>query len=147
MSSSLSTINTFERLADEILLLICRYLSSTDILTAFYGLNTRLLQTISGYCQYVSLGHVSYKQFKYVCSSILPQIGLNICSLSVSNEWQGLLSKVFLEYFGERISSTFPRLKHLTLIAFNFTSLKLFLNSIEDLPELNELDISSLSQE
>jgi hypothetical protein len=65
----------------------------------------------------------------------------------VSDEWQGLLSKVFLEYFGERMSSIFPKLKCLTLISFTFTSLKLFLSCLEDVPELNELDIRFLNAE
>jgi len=65
--------------------------------------------------------------------------------LIVSDEWQGLLSKVFVEHFGERMSSTFPHLKRLTLIAFTPTTLKLFLNGLKNLPELSELDIRLLS--
>jgi hypothetical protein len=63
----------------------------------------------------------------------------------VSDEWQGLLSKVFLEHFDECMSSTFPYLKRLTLIAFTPTSLKLFLNGLKNLPELSELEIRLLS--
>jgi hypothetical protein len=123
-----------------------RYLSSIDILSAFYGLNTRLSQTINGYCQYVSFSQVSYKRLTYIFSSILLKIGLNIHSLIVSNEWQGLLSKVFFEYFGEQMSSIFANLKRLTLIAFTPTSLKLFLNDLKNLPALSELNIRFFSE-
>jgi hypothetical protein len=64
----------------------------------------------------------------------------------VSDEWHGLLSKIFLEHFGERMCSAFPYLKRLTLIAFTPTMLKLFLNCFKNLPELRERDIRLLSE-
>ena len=51
-------ISKLEDLPDEVLLLTCCYLSSTDVLYTFYGLNTRLSQTIHGYSQHVSLDQV-----------------------------------------------------------------------------------------
>jgi len=72
MSSSFSTKKTLEELPDEILLLICRYLSSTDVLFCFYELNSRLTQMISGYSRHVVIAQVPYKQFTYICASILP---------------------------------------------------------------------------
>jgi hypothetical protein len=63
----------------------------------------------------------------------------------VSDEWEGLMSKVFLSHFGERMSSTFPQLKRLTLIWFNLISLTSFLDCLENLSELSQLDIRHLS--
>ncbi len=141
MSMSLPMITTFEELPNEVLLLICRYLSSIDTLSAFYGLNSRLSQTISGYYGYVFIGQASYERLTYMCSSIIPKIGLNICSLIVSDEWLGLVSKVFLEYFGERMASTFPYLERLTLINFTLNSLQIFLDCLKNLLKLTELNI------
>ena len=95
ISFSNSMTNNFEVLPDEILLLICRYLSSTDILYSFYGLNDRLSRTINDYRRYVVLGEVPLTQFNLICKSILPKIGDDICSLVVSNDWKGVLSRCF----------------------------------------------------
>jgi hypothetical protein len=75
---------------------------------------------------------------------MLPKIGLNIRLLIVSDEWLGLVSKVFLEYFGERMSSTFPHLESLTLVNFTPSSLKIFLNCLTNLSKLTELNIRLL---
>jgi hypothetical protein len=139
MSSSCSPITILEDLPNELLLLICRYLSSTDVLFSFYGLNCRLSQTISGYFRHVVIAKTPYMQFKSICTSILPEIGSNIYSLVISNQWKGVLSKIFLSYFGERMSLTFPNLKYLIFISFNANSLKLFLDSLQNLPELHEI--------
>ncbi len=144
MSLSTSTIINLEELPDELLLLICRYLSSTDILFSFYGLNSRLSQTISGFCQHVVLAQVPFKQFNYICTSILPNISTNICSLVVSNDWKGVLSKIFLKYFGEKMSLTFPRLKRLIVTTFLISSLISFLDCLHNLHELCEIKIMSL---
>ena len=139
MSSSCSTIIILEDLPDELLLLICRYLSSTDVLFSLYGLNSRLSRTISGYFRHVVISQTPYMQFKYICTSILPKIGSNICSLVVSNQWKGVLSKLFLNYFGERMSVAFPHLRYLIFISFSANALKLFLDSLQNLPELHEI--------
>ena len=146
MVSFCPTISTLEQLPDEILLLICRYLSSMDVLFSFYDLNSRLLQTIGGYCRHVVLAEVPFMQFKYVCTSILPKIGANVYSLAVSNQWKGILSKLFLNNFGEKMSLTFPNLRYLTFIAFSDKSLESFLNYLQNCPELHEINICQLSE-
>ena len=144
MSSFHHTMNTLEQLPDELLLLICRYLSSPDILFSFYGLNSRLSQTISGYCRHVVLAEVPFKRFNYICASILPEIDANICSLVISNQWKGILSKIFLSYFNERMFLAFPCLKRLTLVGFKSQSLLSFLDYLQNLTELFEIIILSL---
>jgi hypothetical protein len=147
MSSLCPAISTLEELPDELLLFICRYLSSTDVLFSFYGLNSRLSQTISGYCRHVVLAQLPFKRFNFICTSILPSIGPNISSLVVSNQCKGVLSRKFLDYFGERMSLTFPCLKHLTLIAVNTKSLTPFLDCVQNLTELFEITICHLCTE
>ncbi|CAF0765754.1 unnamed protein product [Adineta steineri] len=141
MLSSRFTQNTLEKLPDELLLSICRYLSSADVLFSFYGLNSRLSQTISGYYQHVVIAKLPYTQFHCICTSILPHIGLNISSLVISNQWKGVLSTLFLNYFSDKMSLIFPQLKHLTFISFNSNSLKLFLNSLQNLPQLRGINL------
>ncbi|UJR34199.1 hypothetical protein I4U23_021605 [Adineta vaga] len=141
------TITKFEQFPDEILLLIFRYLSSTDILISFFDLNSRFSQTISGYYQHLILSQLPLKHYNYVCTSILPHIQSHITSLTISNEWTGVLSKVFLNDYGERMSTRFPHLQHLTLIAFISQSFVLFLNCLEDFHELFEIQIKGLFAE
>ncbi|CAF0817969.1 unnamed protein product [Adineta steineri] len=141
MLSSRFTKNTLEKLPDELLLSICRYLSSADVLFSFYGLNSRLSQTISGYYQHVVIAKLPYTQFHCICTSILPHVGLNISSLVISNQWKGVLSTLFLNYFSDKMSLIFPQLKHLTFISFNSNSLKLFLNSLQNLPQLRGINL------
>ena len=145
MSSIYPNVSTLENLPDELLLLVCRYLSSIDILFSFYGLNFRLSTTISGFCRHVALAEVPFNRFNYICKSILPNIGTNISSLVVSNDWKGVLSKTFLSYFGDKMSLTFPRLKHLTLIVMYIDSLTAFIDCIQNLTELFEINIHRLS--
>jgi hypothetical protein len=64
----------------------------------------------------------------------------------VSDQWKGVLSKLFTNYFGDRMSSVFPNLKQLTFISFTDNSLKSFLDSLQNLPELHEIIICGLNQ-
>lgn len=141
MSTSCSSKITLEKLPDELLLSICRYLSSTEVLFSFYGLNFRLSQMISGYFQHVVIAQIPYKQFTYICNTILPEIGSNISSLVISNQWKGILSNLFTKYFGEKMSLTFPNLRQLTFVSFSDTKLKLFLDNLQNLRELQEIII------
>jgi hypothetical protein len=146
MSSSCRIVSTLEQLPDELFLLVCRYLSSADILFSLYDLNSRLSQTISGYCQHVVLAQIPFRQFKYICTSILPEIGTYIQSLAVSNQWKGILSRIFLSYFGDKMSLTFPHLRSLTFIAFSGNSLESFLGTLKNLSELHKISICQLSE-
>ena len=87
---------------DEIILKMCRYLSWFDIFIAFYNLNTRLNQTISGYLNYVSFGEdCCLKQFQYGCSLLLDHqssLFLFIRTLTISNRGSPLAAKYFLSH-------------------------------------------------
>jgi len=94
---------------------------------------------ISGYFRHVVIARIPYKRFQYICTSILPEIGSNITSLVVSNQWKGILSKLFSSYFGDRMPLIFPHLQQITLISFSDYSLISFLDSLENLPEFHEM--------
>jgi hypothetical protein len=94
---------------------------------------------ISGYFRHVVIARIPYKRFQYICTSILPEIGSNITSLVVSNQWKGILSKLFSSYLGDRMPLIFPHLQQITLISFSDYSLISFLDSLENLPEFHEM--------
>ena len=141
-----SSRTTLEDFPDELLLLICRYLSSTEVLFSFHGLNYRLFRMISEQFQHVVMAQIPYKRFQTICTSILPGIGSSITSMVLSNKWKGVLSKLFVQYFGDRMCSIFPNLEQLTLISFNDRSLTSFLDTLQNLPKLHQIHIHHMYQ-
>ena len=141
-----SSIVRLEHLSDEILLIICRYLSSIDILYSLYGLNSRLDGTISEVYRHLVLENVPYLRLTYICSSIIPHIGYNIRSLTVSDRATEKLSNIFLQHFYRRIPSIFPQLRCLTLVHVTTDVLASFVDNLTDLKDLNRLNISSLNR-
>ncbi|CAF1582841.1 unnamed protein product [Didymodactylos carnosus] len=144
--SSNSSILFLETFPDEILVLICRYLSSIDILYSFYGLNTRLNRTISETYCHLFLGEVSYQRLKHISSSIIPQIGYNIRTLTISNQLTENVSKLFLVHFGQQISVIFSRLKCLTLTELTTDVLSSIIDNLTNLTDLTQLNIYSLNR-
>ncbi|CAF3984122.1 unnamed protein product [Rotaria sordida] len=132
---------TFEELPDEILLEICRFLSSTDVLYSLFNLNCRLNRTIFIYRQHVVLRRTSFIQFEYICLNILSKIGSTIRSLCINANWTDLLAKHFLFYYGHQMKEIFPNIEHLILVAFSGNELNDYMESISDLPYLNKLTI------
>ncbi|CAF4300681.1 unnamed protein product, partial [Adineta steineri] len=131
----------FETLPDELILLICRYLSSSDILYSLFNLNSRLNRTIFIYRQHVILRLTSYNQFEYLCLNVLPKIGSTIRSLTINTNWTDLIAKRFYFYFGERMKEIFPNIERLTLVAFSGSELNDYMISISDLIYLKQLTI------
>jgi hypothetical protein len=132
---------TFEKLPDEIILDICRFLSSSDILYSLFDLNSRLNSTIFIYRRHVVLRRTSFLEFEYLCLNVLPKIGSTIRSLSINANWTDLLAKRFLHYFGNKINEIFCNLEHLILVAFSGNELNDYMENITDLPCLTKLTI------
>ena len=135
---------TFNQLPAELLLCVCEYLSPSDIFFSFDGLNCRISRTIRDYFRHFFLAQLPFARFDHICRSVLPEIGPQLRSLTISNEWTAVLSKVFLSHFGAQLSSTFANLERLTLVAFINRSLSLLLDCLNDLDELRELRVSGL---
>ena len=131
----------FEKFPDEILLEICQYLSSADVLYSLFDLNARFNRTISHYCQHLVLRRTSFIQFEHLCLHILPKIGFKIRSLCINANWTDLLPKHFFFYFGQQMKEVFPNIEHLILIAFSGNELIDYMESISDLSHLNSLTI------
>lgn len=127
-----------EFLPDEMLLEICRYLHSGDVLHSFFGLNSRLNQTITFYREHVSLHRTFYLQFLNIFTKILPEIKYSICSLVIFE----LESPLFLESFAK--NSIYPNLQKLTLVNWTDEKLFLFISNLHNMIYFHKLVIQAL---
>ncbi|CAF1274444.1 unnamed protein product [Rotaria sordida] len=137
-------VSNFLVLPDEILLEIYKYLLNLHVLYSFYGLNKRLNTCIIGYCRHISLADVTCYQSHYLCRSILPEIGSQIRSLLISNCRSVLQGKIFSQYFSHQMSKIFPHLQKLILICFTADELNIFLDTLNNLSNLDQIEISDL---
>ncbi|UJR29152.1 hypothetical protein I4U23_010366 [Adineta vaga] len=141
----MSFLLSFEHLPDEILIHICQYLHGADILFSFYNLNTRLNTTITGFYRYVNLTAVSYKQFEYAVRDVLPYTGSLVRSFILNGNWETIISKELSSIlFISHISKLFPRIEKLVIKWFQSDKLLSFIDTLQNLPELVELDIRFL---
>ncbi|CAF0915965.1 unnamed protein product [Rotaria sordida] len=132
-------------LPDEILLSIFQYLREADVLYSFYNLNTRLNTTITGYCRYVNLMAVSYKQFEYAVSYVLPKIGSFVRTFVLNGNWETIINKNLSSFlFISPLSLLFPQLEKLIVKWFTSERFLLFIDNIQNFSKLIELDIRFL---
>ena len=137
--------SSFEILPDEVIIHVCRYLRGADIFYSFYNLNTRLNITITGFCHYVNLMGVSYEQFEYAVSRVLPQIGSYVRTFVLNGNWERIIGdRLSSNLFISRLSLLFPQLQRLTVKWFTSQRFLLFIDALQDLPQLTELDIRFL---
>jgi hypothetical protein len=135
----------FEILPDEIILHICQYLRGADVFYSFYNLNARLNMAITGYCRYVNLMAVSYKQFEYSVSRVLPQVGSLVRSFVLNGNWETIINeKLSSILYGSNLPLLFPHLQRLTLKWFPSERFLSFVDILQDFLQLIELDIRFL---
>ena len=144
MDTGVSSLLT---LPDEMLLEIYKYLLSAHVLYSFYGINQRLNKSLADYCHNIKLTDVTFEQLHCLCHSILPAIGSQIHSLSMSNCRSVLQGKIFARYFSDRMAKTFPNLQKLILICFAADELDAFLNTLNDFDALDQIEIYDLLTE
>ena len=138
----MTSLSSFEILPDEIILQICSYLHGADVLYSLYNLNARLNVTITGYCHYVDLSGVTYYRFDHVVSHIFPQIALDIRSFVFhGHRDRTMCANASIAFFGSPMSFIFPRLQKITLYWFTFEKLLSFIDILENLSQLVELNI------
>ncbi|CAF3627137.1 unnamed protein product [Adineta steineri] len=128
-------------LPDEILLKIYKYLLNPHVLYSFYGVNKRLNTSITDYYRHIPLTDVTFEQFHHLCRAIIPKISLHIQSLSINNCRSVLQGKIFSQYFSHQISQIFPNLQKLTLVCFANDELERFLQTLNNLETLNQIEI------
>ncbi|CAF1586206.1 unnamed protein product [Rotaria magnacalcarata] len=127
-----------EMLPDEIILEVCRYLHSGDVLYSFFDLNSRLNQTITFYRQHVSLHKTFYMQFIEIFTIILPKIESSIRSLVIFE----LESPLFFESF--KTNHIYEHLEKLTLVNWTDEKLILFLDTLHGMKHFHTLVIQAL---
>ena len=133
---------SFEQLPDEILLIICSYLSRYDIIKTFNDLNTRLNCTINEYRENLDFRELNFRQFHFYCKSIRTSFGRKVRSLILSNAApsvrQLILFRKQIQSFGEIL----PNLERLILIDHYDDELDLYLPLISILTNFKELKIN-----
>ena len=131
-------------LPDEILLEICKYLLNAHVFYSFHGVNARLNNCISGYYRRVALSDVTFAQCHHLCRSMLPAIGAEVVTLSLSNCRSVLQGKTFMNYFSQRMSTVFPNLRKVTLTCFAGDEFDHFLQSLNNLDQLTHMEVYDL---
>lgn len=131
-------------LPDEMLLEIYKYLLNAHVLYSFYGINERLNRSIAGRFCDILLTDVTFEQLHCLCRWVLPAIGSQVHSLSISNCRSVLQGKVFSQYFSDRLARTFPNLQKLILTCFAADELDAFLNILTGFKNLNQIEIYDL---
>ena len=111
----------FERLPDEILLEICRYLRPLEVIEGFGRLNGRLDRTISQFRRNLDVHHLTLKQYQRWSAHFLPYTARDIVSLVLSN-WNSPGQIYLFNQSIERYASLrqlFPSITQLRLIGFH----------------------------
>ncbi|CAF0923834.1 unnamed protein product [Rotaria sordida] len=143
LSSSKKIVSmSFEQLPDEILLIICSYLSPFHIIKIFNDLNYRLNCTISQYRQNIDLRFLNIRQFYFFCKMIRFNFGNNVRSIILSNAAPAVRQLILFRKQIEPFTHILPNLERLTLIDHYDDELDLYLPLISILKNLKELKIN-----
>jgi hypothetical protein len=134
-------------LPDEILLLICRYLSSYHILYSFYTPSKpeqRLHRMIFDYKTKITLDDIKNNEYNYLLKLFSDtETPLRPISLKLSNEYIPCLVYYYFTSIPEHvIHSMFNNLKHLTLIDCSQSDLQYLNKYIRNLTQLQYLHIT-----
>jgi len=141
----MSSLSLFETLPDEIILEVCSYLNGADVLYSLFNLNTRLNITITDYCRFVDLKRVTYSRFDHIVCHILPHIASFVESFVFHVYREKLLStKASTVFYGRPMSFTFPLLRKISLVSFTVEDLLSFINILQDLSQLVQVNIDFL---
>lgn len=110
-----------EDLPDEIIIEICIYLSTFDVINAFGQVNTRLERTITEFRRDINLQYLTLSKFQRCCSHILPQNAQYIVKLTLNTWYSPGETSLFSELIAPYISlhDFLPALKQIWLINFS----------------------------
>ncbi|CAF3115710.1 unnamed protein product [Rotaria sp. Silwood2] len=133
---------SFEQLPDEILLIICSYLSPFHIIKTFNDLNYRLNCTINQYRQNIDLRSLNLRQFYFFCKMIRFRFGNNVRSIILSNSAPTVRQLILFRKQIEPFAHILPNLERLTLMDHYDDELDLYLPLISILKNLKELKIN-----
>ncbi|CAF1108625.1 unnamed protein product [Adineta ricciae] len=131
----------FEQLPDEILLIVCSYLSSFHITKAFNDLNYRLNCTINQYRQHLDLRGLDLRQFYFFCKMLRVSFGKQVRSITLSNAAPSVRQLTLFRKQIEPFVHLLPNLERLILLDYYDDELDLYLPLISVLKNLKELKI------
>jgi hypothetical protein len=140
--NSRECVMSFERFPDEILLIICSYLSPYDIIKAFNDLNSRLNSTINQYRENLDFRELNLRQFNFFCQSIRSSFGEQVRSIILSNAAPSVRQLILFRKQISSLKNFLPNLERLTLIDHYDDELDLYLPFISLLKHLKELKIN-----
>jgi hypothetical protein len=143
-NSSLISTMSFEQLPDELLLIICSYLSPYHIIKAFNDLNSRLNSTISEYRQNVDFRDLNLRQFYFFCKMIRYSFGDKVRSITLSNAAPSVRQLILFRKQIEQFTQILPNLERLILFDHYDDELDLYLPLISIIKNLKELKINFL---
>src|ERR1700722_7163844 len=114
-------LSKFEQLPDEMLLEICQYLSTFDIINVFENMNSRLQRTISQFRRDIDLREFTPGQFRHWCLYLLPFTANCLVKLLLDNTHTPGQIRLFIDYINNysSIHQLLPNLKHLCLFEFS----------------------------
>lgn len=133
---------SFQGLPDELLLMICSYLTPYETLKAFNDLNYRLNCTISQYRQHLDFRSLTLRQFYSICKFIRYSFGDQVRSIILSNGVPSVRQLVLFRKQIEPFETCLPNLERLTLIDHSDDELDLYLPLISTFKHLKELKIN-----
>ena len=136
----ISKTKCLEDLPDEIVLLICRYLSQVNILDSFLNLNSRLNKAITRYREKIFLSHLSYHDFHRLIKKHLPRLATNVYSLYINNCAMLNAGKKFESQFN-KIDQQFPLLCDLSFHQIDIETLENLSWRFNTMKSLRYLDI------
>ncbi|CAF1209772.1 unnamed protein product [Rotaria magnacalcarata] len=131
-----------EQLPDEILLIICSYLTPFHVIEIFNNLNARLNCTISLYRQNLDLRCLNLRQFYFICEMIRSSFGENVHSITLSNAAPAVRQLILFRKQIESFTNILPNLEQLTLIDHYDDELDLYLPLVSILRNLKKLIIN-----
>ena len=138
---------SFEQLPDELLLIICSYLTPIEILKSFNDLNVRLNCTIRQYRRHVDFRSLNLREFYLFSKLIRHSFGRDVRSLILSNGVPSVRQLVLFRKQIEPFEQILSNLERLTLIDHSDDELDLFLPLISHLKHLKELKINFIKND
>lgn len=135
-----SPVLRFEALPDEILLSICGYLSSVEVLDSFLNLNTRLNRTIAAYREKIFLHHLSHHDFHHLLDDHLPALAANVTYLHINARSMQHSGQFFEQRF-PKMDQQFPVLRELVFRHIDTDTLESLAWRFNTMSNLHTLDI------
>jgi hypothetical protein len=131
----------FDRLPVELLHAIFHYFSASELLFTFHNVNDYINATLRSYTNYqLNFKSISMSRFRHICRHVQPGQVVSL-TLSDADDTTGQ-SELFFSHF--RIEQ-FIRLRSLTLIEIEFTSLKSIFANLHKLRQLRAFSFDDQS--